>query len=237
MSANRRRQLTTAVRLSGVQIHLDTVAGLSALTVLDLSVTSGTLVLVQGDSPAEVRTLLWTLAGRVHRAAGLLEIAGHPLTIGGGDPITDPSTWRRRVGFVGSRPTLFGHLSVAGNIALPVRWSGKRHPRSQVRNLCRSVGLDAAKDRMPAELIPSEQQRVAVAMALAFDPDLLVVVAGNELGSDHLRIGDDELSRALVDLVRLEGRTIVTSLKTPAVEEATAQILTLVDGHVTGAGE
>nr|WP_269810922.1 ATP-binding cassette domain-containing protein [Kineosporia rhizophila] len=228
MSANRLHRLTTAVRLRGVQVETDSTAGLSALQVRDLSVTSGTLVAVQGRSANEVHTLLLTLAGRVALAGGSLEIAGSPVSRRGTDAVRSPEPWRRRVGFVDARPVLFGHLSVAGNIGLPVRWSGKRHPREEIGKLCRSVGLDAVKDCWPAELDPAEQQRVAIAMALAYDPDLLVVAA------DPGSAGLDQLSRTLVDLVRLEGRTIVTSLATPIVQAGADQVLTLLDGRPIG---
>lgn len=237
MSANCLRRLTTAVRLLEVHVDVDAAAGLPALHVRDLSVTSGTLVVVEGKSPEEVRTLLLILAGRVPRAGGLLEIAGHPLSQAGTDTLRDPEPWRRRVGVVSARPALFGHLSVVGNLALPVRWSGRRHPREQVRNLCRSVGLDAVKDRFPVELCQADRQRVAIAMALAYDPDLLVVDVESvecDDASGCVRAGLDALSRTLVDLVQLEGRTIVTSLTTPPVRDSAHQILTLLDGYLIG---
>ncbi len=228
MSANRLHRLTTAVRLRGVQVETDAAAGLSALHVRDLSVTSGTLVVVQGESPDEVSTLLLTFAGRAALAGGSLEIAGSPVCRSGTDPVRSPEPWRRRVGFVGPRPVLFGHLSVLGNIALPVRWSGKRHPREEVRKLCRSVGLDLVKDRRPGELGRAEQQRLAIAMAMAYDPDLLVVAVEDPTTEE------DALSRTIVDLVRLEGRTIVTSLSAPVVRDAADQVLTLLGGHPIG---
>src|SRR4051794_17144075 len=204
MSANQLPRLTTAARLLGVDVEPDAAAGRRALHVPDLSVTSGTLVVALGDPPDQARTLLLILAGRVPLARGRLEVAGHPLSRHGTDTLRAPQLWRRRVGGVAARPALFSHLSVVDNVALTVGWSGSRQPREQVRNLCRSVGLDPVKDRFPVELARPDRQRVAVAMALAFDPDLLVVDV--EARRDDLDdpsgagagAGLDALSRVLV---------------------------------------
>jgi predicted ABC-type transport system involved in lysophospholipase L1 biosynthesis ATPase subunit len=238
MSASQLRRLTTAARMLGVDVAPDAVTGRGALHVPDLRVTSGTLVVALGDPPGQARTLLLALAGRVPIVRGRVEVAGHPLSGRGTDPLHAPQLWRRRVGGVAARPTLFAHLNVTHNVALTVRWSGNRQPREQVRNLCRSVGLDPVKDRFPAELSRPDRQRVALAMALSFDPDLLVVDAepdgdapeGHHGSPGAATAGLAGLSRTLVDLVRIEGRTIVTTLATPTVRDAADQILTLVGG-------
>lgn len=219
-------RLTTAARLIDVRVQADPGAGLAQLDGVTLTVTSGTLAVVGGDDPAAVRSLLLAIAGQVDVTGGTVEVAGHRLPA---DRRTSPEPWRRRVGVVPARPRLFDYLTPAENVALPVRWSGTRRPREHVAKLTRTLGLELRPDRLAVDLDVDERSRLALAMALAFDPDLIVVESGR--GG---RSGDgsrDGLARAIVDLVRLEGRTIVTDLADPDVVRAADQAVTLVAGR------
>ncbi|HLN14789.1 MAG TPA: ABC transporter ATP-binding protein [bacterium] len=104
----------------------------------------------------------------------------------------DVRPWRRRIALVPSWYGLLPHLSVAANIAygLAKVWRGRE--RTRVDTLLAVVGLDGVGDRRPADLSPAEQQRVALAQALAGDPSLLLLddpfASADVLAREQLRV-------------------------------------------------
>jgi len=84
---------------------------------------------------------------------------------------------KRNIGMVFQRYTLFPHLSVAENVAFPlrVRRQSRAEIDAKVAAMLRLVRLDRFADRKPAQLSGGQQQRVALARALAYDPPLLLM--------------------------------------------------------------
>ena len=84
---------------------------------------------------------------------------------------------KRNIGMVFQRYTLFPHLSVAENIAFPLRvrkWADVK-VRDKTAQMLKLVHLDGFGARKPAELSGGQQQRVAIARALAYDPPILLM--------------------------------------------------------------
>lgn len=84
---------------------------------------------------------------------------------------------QRNIGMVFQRYTLFPHLSVAENIAFPLRvrkWSEDK-VREKTARMLKLIHLDDFGHRKPAELSGGQQQRVAIARALAYDPPILLM--------------------------------------------------------------
>lgn len=143
--------------------------GASILRDLDLTVPAGQLTALVGPSGAGKTTLLRAIAGLEPLAAGRV-------LLGERDLATVP-THRRRLAAVFQEPRLFPNLSVAANVAFPLRMAGvpRRQRRQRADALLDEVGLPGTGGRDTRRLSGGEQQRVALARALAGDPQLLLL--------------------------------------------------------------
>jgi len=104
----------------------------------------------------------------------------------------DVRPWRRRIALVPSWYGLLPHLSVASNVAYGLARVWRGHERTRVETLLAVVGLDGVGGLRPADLSPADRQRVALAQALAGDPNLLLLddpfAAADVLARDQLRV-------------------------------------------------
>lgn len=173
-------------RRGGQTIHRD----------LDLSVARGEIVGMVGGSGSGKTTLLRAIIGLDKPARGSVRLFGV-------DPLRAPRAQRertrRRFGMLFQQGALFSALNVFDNVALPLR-ELKSLDEALIRDLVflklhmvEIEARDAAK--MPAELSGGMVKRVALARAMALDPELLVL--------DEPTAGlDPDLGRSLVDLIR-----------------------------------
>jgi putative ABC transport system ATP-binding protein len=138
---------------------------------------------------------------------------------------------RERIGFVFQAFNLLPSLTVAQNIALPLRLDGRRPRRSMVREIAARVGLDKRLRNRPSELSGGQQQRVAIARALITRPE--VVFADEPTGALDTHTGRDvlELLRELVDEDR---HTVVMVTHDPVAAAYADQVVMLADGRVAG---
>lgn len=132
--------------------------------------TSGTLVVV-GPNGAGKTSLLLALLGALPVESGQVELGGRRLldTSAG---VALP-TEERRLGYLPQDYALFPHLSVRGNLAFAHRSAGGAGPN--VDALLQQLGLEALADRAPRGLSGGEQQKVALARALAAGPQALLL--------------------------------------------------------------
>lgn len=175
---------------------------------INLDVEEGEFIAIVGFSGSGKTTLISALAGLVAPDAGEIEFRGKP--------VKGPGPER---GIVFQSYSLMPWLTVRGNIALAVDSVFKEKPKKErariVSHYIRMVGLAHAADRKPAELSGGMRQRVAVARALAMQPDVLLL--------DEPLSALDALTRAklqdeLAEISQKEKRTIV--LITNDVDEA-----------------
>jgi len=130
-----------------------------------LHVEQGQLTALVGPSGSGKTTLLRIVAGFEVPDAGTVHIGGR--CVAGGGVFEEPD--RRRIGMVFQDGALFPHLTVAGNLA----FSGATHAR--VQECLELVGLSARATAYPHELSGGERQRIALARALAADPDVVLL--------------------------------------------------------------
>ena len=170
----------------------------------------------------------------VHVLAGMLEPSGGSVLIDGED-ITRLSSSdrairrRRRIGVVLQRQNLHPLLDVGDNVALPLRLD-ERPPRdvvARVSELLDAVGL-ADRTRQPVrELSGGESQRVAIAVALAARPAVLLA---DELTGEL----DEETTETVLDVLEAmrdrEGTAILTVTHNPVVAERADRQLAMRDG-------
>ena len=175
---------------------------------IDLDVREGEFIAILGFSGAGKTTLINSVAGLVEPDAGEILLRGKP--------IDGPDKER---GLVFQSYSLFPWLSVEQNVALAVDAVHKDRSREEraplVKQKVELVGLGHAMDRKPAQLSGGMRQRVAVARALAMEPEILLL--------DEPLSALDALTRAKLqdEIERIrkeEGRTIL--LVTNDVDEA-----------------
>jgi len=150
--------------------------GVVALGGVDLDIARGEFLAVVGPSGAGKSTILNLVGGLDRASAGVVEVEGHDLGLLDDDQLT---TYRaERVGFVwqGTARNLVPYLSVRENVRLPrVLHRGVAMDRLRnVEELLRLVGLEERADHRVGQLSGGEQQRAAIAVALANTPTLLL---------------------------------------------------------------
>jgi putative ABC transport system ATP-binding protein len=147
-----------------------------ALQGLDLVIDRAETVAIVGASGSGKSTLLNVLSGLDEPTAGTARVAGHDLL---GMTAGRRLHYRRRtVGFVWQQTgrNLLPYLTAAENVALPMRlagYRGGRGARSRARQLLEMVGVGYCAGRRPSQMSGGEQQRTAVAVAVANNPEVL----------------------------------------------------------------
>ena len=151
--------------LDHVSISYD---GVAAVHDVSLSLADGEVLAVLGPSGSGKSTLLRAIAG-LEPASGSIAWDGRSLA---GVP-----THRRGFALMFQDGQLFAHLTVAANVAYPLRLrrTGRAARRARVAELLDLVGLAGYDDRLPGTLSGGERQRVALARALAVEPRLLLL--------------------------------------------------------------
>lgn len=140
-----------------------------ALPSVDLSVARGEFCTLLGASGSGKTTLLKIIAGFEAPDSGSVRIAGRDVTA---MPIAD-----RNIGMVFQNYALFPHMSVFENVAFALRMRKLNHEdiRRKVADALELVSLGALADRLPGALSGGQQQRAALARALVFRPDILLM--------------------------------------------------------------
>ena len=141
---------------------------------VSITVRRGEMVAIVGASGAGKSTLLHVLGALERPSAGRIELAGH--SVGGLDDDAVATLRNRAVGFVFQFHHLLREFSALENVMMPLRIAGEERRIAQARaeHLLERVGLSARRHHRPGALSGGEQQRTAVARALAAEPALLL---------------------------------------------------------------
>ncbi|MCA1297472.1 ABC transporter ATP-binding protein [Stappia indica] len=136
---------------------------------LNLDIPPGEFLTMLGPSGSGKTTCLMMLAG--------FEPATHGEIFLNDRPINNVPPHKRGIGMVFQNYALFPHMSVAENLAFPlqVRGMGKAEQEEKVTRALEMVELGSFGSRRPAQLSGGQQQRVAVARALVFEPELVLM--------------------------------------------------------------
>jgi sulfate transport system ATP-binding protein len=158
--------MTNAIMVRGANKHYGDFA---ALDNVDFEVPSGSLTALLGPSGSGKSTLLRAIAGLDLPDTGTITINGRD--------VTHMPPQRRGIGFVFQHYAAFKHLTVRDNVAfgLKIRKRPKAEIKEKVDNLLEVVGLSGFQTRYPNQLSGGQRQRMALARALAVDPEVLLL--------------------------------------------------------------
>jgi len=202
---------------------------------LNLRVKKGQMVGLVGGSGSGKTTLLREVVGLLHPWKGEVHLFGHPLH--SGDPRRDLHL-RQRFGMLFQQGALFSALSVFDNVAFPLREMGIKD-LSLLRDLVHlklaMVELEPRHGQLkPAELSGGMIKRVALARALALEPELLIL--------DEPTAGlDPDRSESFVRLIReLQGElgftVVMVTHDLPTLAGLSTHIAVLADQHIVAFG-
>ena len=202
-----------------------------ALRGLDMQVADGELVAVQGPSGCGKTTLLNLIGGIDRPTAGRIEVDGSNLVdFADGDLVKYRLA---KVGFIFQFFNLVPTLTAEENVELPLRLAGKSPSiRAERRKeLLELVGMTQRASHRPDELSGGEQQRVAIGVALANDPPLLL--ADEPTGELDTKTGQEvlDLFRRLNQEFK---KTIVVVTHDARVSHIAHRVLEIQDGKIMG---
>lgn len=203
-----------------------------ALRGLDLKVQRGELMAIVGASGSGKSTLLNILAGLDVPSAGRCFVGGRNLLT---MTASDLVTYRREeVGFVWQQTSrnVLPYLTAVQNVELPMVLEGAEPGRARARanELLEMVGLSQRSEVRPDRLSGGEQQRVAIAVALANDPPLLLAdEPTGELDSQTA----SEVFGVLRGLNEEIGVTIVVVTHDPAIANQVDRVVAIRDGRIS----
>jgi putative ABC transport system ATP-binding protein len=200
-----------------------------AVREVSLTLSPGTLVLIQGKSGSGKTTLLNLLGGLDTPTAGKVVIRGRDLTRLSRRELTE--LHRGEIGFVFQAFALMPGLTACENVDLPLRIAGCRAREAKARALLclEQVGLAKRAHHRTEELSGGEQQRVAIARGLVSEPRLLL--ADEPTGElDHAMVA--QIMCLFRQIVRVNGMTICLTSHDPAVEQYADRRYTMVDGEL-----
>jgi putative ABC transport system ATP-binding protein len=203
-----------------------------ALRGLDLTVAAGESVALVGRPASGKSTLLRILAGLDRPTEGVVMVAGHDLTSMRRQARS--RHLRRTVGILWREPTrnLLPYLTAQENVAVPMMlsgWRGRRRRQDRVRELLELVKVGQCRERRPDELTRSEQQRVAIATALANSPELLLA---DEPAGQLNRAEAHEALAAVEHAATVLDVTVIIASRDPSVAEHAQRVISIQDGRV-----
>jgi len=194
---------------------------------LDLELHRGEITCLVGPSGCGKSTIISLIAGLMVPDSGRVSFDGHDM---GELSDTDRARLRAtRIGIVLQAGNLVPFLTAAENVALATRLAGTESPPARVNSLLEQVGLADRANHLPRRLSGGEAQRVALSVAFANTPDLLLAdeVVG-QLDSTTARLVMDTFEGAS----REQGLAVLLVTHSQEVAALGSRIVRLIDGRL-----
>lgn len=202
-----------------------------ALKNINLTIGAGEHLAIVGKSGSGKSSLLNMITGIDHPSRGEVIVGGTTVHTLKESPL---ALWRgRTVGIVFQFFQLIPTMTILQNVLLPMEFVGSvplGDRRARALALLEQTGIGAHADKLPSELSGGEQQRAAIARALANDPPLLV--------ADEPTGNLDSRNAGLVlelfrDLVKA-GKTVIVVTHERSLSDESGRVVTLQDGAIVG---
>ncbi|MEM1998012.1 MAG: ABC transporter ATP-binding protein [Candidatus Bathyarchaeia archaeon] len=200
-----------------------------ALNNVNLQVLSGEIIGIMGPSGSGKTTLLNLIGGLDRPTSGKIFVDGVDITALGEKDLADYRL--RKVGFVFQFYNLIPTLTALENVEIPMALAGvpKNERREKAVNLLKMIGLEARADHKPDELSGGEQQRIAIARALANNPSM---VLADEPTGDLDSKSALTLMNLIKDLNKKNGQTFIIVTHDLIVAERCTKIYAIRDGRI-----
>jgi putative ABC transport system ATP-binding protein len=222
--------MSRAVLLQDVRVTLPSRAGpVAILRGLDLAAEAGEAVGLVGPSGSGKTTILMVIAGLEAVTEGKVEVAGRDLTRLDEDALAQ---FRRdHVGIVFQAFHLIPAMTALENVAVPLEFRGVPQARTIAREALDAVGLGHRISHYPGQLSGGEQQRVAMARALA--AGARIILADEPTGNL-----DQETGQAIMELLfklqRERGTTLLLVTHDQALARRCDRVVEVRDGRIDG---
>lgn len=222
MTVVRTEQLTRVYNPETIPVH--------ALRDVTITIEPGEFTSIVGPSGSGKTTLLNLIGGLDRPTAGTVEVNGTRISTLGDRQLIDFRLWH--IGFVFQHYNLIPVFTARENVAFILLLQNRPKQEIALRTdrLLEQVGLGQRKDTRPAQLSGGEQQRVAVARALASEPQVI-------LADEPTANLDSVAAMNLLDIMSRMNRenrvTFLFSTHDPRVIERARRVITMVDGAVS----
>jgi ABC-type lipoprotein export system ATPase subunit len=217
------------IEVHGLEVSFNSPsARINVLNDVHMNVARGEHVAIVGPSGSGKSSLLYTLLGLLRPTAGSIRLLGTDVTALSGRELSRLRL--HEVGFVFQNPNLFSRMSIADNIALPLRLAGlsKKSARARAIPLVEQLGLSHRQQQQARRLSAGEQQRVAVGRALIGSPSVV-------LADEPTANLDRENASAIVELLKVSAgaeRALVVVTHDPAVARQMTRVLRIRAGRL-----
>jgi len=218
------------INLTGVELTLPSAAGpVHILRGIDLAIRAGEAVSVVGPSGSGKSTLMGVMSGLEQASKGSVVVDGLEMTGAGEDSLARHR--RERIGIVLQTFHLIATMTALENVAVPLELAGRRDAFERAEAELEAVGLSHRLEHYPTQLSGGEQQRTALARAMAPDPALLFAdePTGNLDGVTGGTIID-----LMFGLHAERGTTLVLITHDEALAGRCGRILHMRDGVIEG---
>lgn len=200
----------------------------SVLEDINLEIKTGEDLLILGPSGSGKTTLLQIIGGLLQQSSGSVEILGKKI-----ENMTDNelSTFRNEtIGFVFQNNYLQDYLTAKENVMIPLLIKGidRKTAEKKAIELLQKVGMSHRTDHIPSKLSGGEEQRIAIARALANNPKLILA---DEPTAKLDKANRDNILELLKEL-NTEGISIVCITHDEKYTEIFTQVLRIEDGKI-----
>lgn len=222
-----------AIDIRNVSLTLPSRAGpVEILRGVDLDVRQGEALGLVGPSGSGKTTLLMVIAGLESVSAGAVTVAGERITGRSEDSLA--SFRRDRIGIVFQSFHLIPTMTALENVAVPLEFRGVANALEIARSKLESVGLGHRLTHYPGQLSGGEQQRTAIARALA--SGARIILADEPTGNLDHDTGE-EIIRLLFDLKARDGASLVLVTHDPALASRCDRVAEMRDGHIVSGAQ
>jgi putative ABC transport system ATP-binding protein len=221
------------IELHGVSKSVPSGGGtLTILHSVDLTIPGGRVAAITGPSGSGKSTMLGLIAGLDAPTEGYVVIDGVNITALDEDGLA--RLRGARIGFVFQFFHLLPSLTAYENVLVPMEIQGRRDAAARARALLDEVGLSERGHHYPSQLSGGEQQRIAIARALANDPPILLAdePTGNlDSGTGH------QIVELLLGINKARSTTLVIVTHDPELASVADLTVALRDGRVVNVAE
>ena len=204
------------------------------LEAVSFEVRAGEIFVILGGSGSGKTTLLRNLVGLMQPRSGRILIGGRDFTAMSAN---DRMEMRRKMGMCFQSSALLGSLSIADNVALPLREHTKLEESTidiMTRIKLELVGLGGVEDALPSELSGGMRKRAGIARAMAMDPELIFYDEPSAGLDPIVAAGLDQLIRTMQSTFNLT--SVVVTHEMESVKIIADTVCVLHKGRVVGIG-